>query len=162
LSGSVRVFFDEAPVPTDPAQVFALSDITPNPLFDDSLLGATIDLDPGVSAGFVDNVDDVFFPLLGDTILLGSFTFTAGNVDGQITNLRATDFDLLFDDTFAGDLTVLDGSISDGFATITVSSAAAVPEPSNFLLIGAGALGIFVLRYRRAGQQALGHSDPVG
>ncbi|MCA9061672.1 MAG: PEP-CTERM sorting domain-containing protein, partial [Planctomycetaceae bacterium] len=46
-----------------------------------------------------------------------------------------------FDDTITGDGTALDGLISDGFATITVS-AAAVPEPSSVALLSIGSLGL--------------------
>ena len=145
VSGGVRVFFNDTP-PSDRAEVLALTDISPNPLFDEAFLGADFDLDPGVSAGFVDSVDDVFSPLTGSSILLGTFRFTAGSIAGEVTNLLATDFSG-FDETVGGDLafTSLDNFIGQGTATITV--AAAVPEPSTFLMLA----GIFVigLGYRR-------------
>lgn len=147
FSGGVRVFFDDTP-PTDPAGVRSLEDILPNPRFDDTFIGATLDLVPGVSAGFSDAIDDLDAPILGNRILLGTFAFTAGNVIGETTNLRATDFDSRFGDVIANDLlaTELDGLIQPGFATITVT---AVPEPSGVLLVGVGLAGFMTLRRRR-------------
>ena len=145
FNGAVRVFFDDNP-PSDRAQVLNESDISPNPLFDDTLFGPTIELDPGISAAMSDSVDDVFAPILGNRILIGTLTFSAGQIEGEVTNLRATDFGPL-DDVIAGDddFTTLDAFIGDGFATITVSS---VPEPNSMLLTGVACL-LFSARRRR-------------
>ncbi len=144
ISGSVRVIFNETP-PSAPAAVLALADIIPNPQFDETLLGAEFELAPGVSAGFVDGVDDIFAPLTGNSVLLGTFRFTAGGVGGEVTNLRATDFRIL-DDTIGGDffLTAVDNSIADGFATITVVST--IPEPSTMAISSIALVGLMMRR----------------
>lgn len=147
FSGGVRVFFDDTP-PTDPAGVRSLADILPNPSFDDTFIGETLDLVPGVSAGFSDAIDNFDAPIRGSRIFLGTFAFTAGNVIGETTNLRATDFDSRFSDVLANDLgaTELDNLIQPGFATITVT---AVPEPSGVIVVGVGLSCLITLRRRR-------------
>lgn len=150
-SGSVQLFFNDTP-PSDPAEVLMTSDILPNPALDDTLLGAEFDLNPGVSAAFVDGVD--FTPLLGTNILLGTFTFTAGSVAGEVTNLRTSDW-RAFDDTVAGNFAALDGVIGNTTATITTFSSAAVPEPSSFVpLLLLAMVGVRRIRYRTSGSNA--------
>ncbi|MCG8653271.1 MAG: hypothetical protein MI861_25760 [Pirellulales bacterium] len=133
LSAGVRVFFDEPPLPGDPAEVVSVADITPNPLFDESLL-EILDVTGGESAGLIDAVDFFSPPVTGDRILLGTFRFTAGNTAGEMTHLRATEFSPLFAETISGiSNTTLDSQILDGTATITV---AAVPEPASGVVCG--------------------------
>ncbi|WP_286764952.1 MULTISPECIES: hypothetical protein [Rhodopirellula] len=131
IAGGVRVFFDD-PTPADPATVQSIPDITINPAFDDSLLGADVDVDANVSAGFEDSVDDILSPIIGNEIFLGTFAFTAGNSPLETTQLRATDFSA-GGNNIAGDFTVLDAFIADGFASIT-TTATAVPEPSSAII----------------------------
>lgn len=131
VSGSVQIFFNDSP-PTDPASVIAESDILPNPAFDESFFGPDIELISGVSAAFVDGVDDPFSPVTGTNILLGTFTFTGGSVIGEVTSLRTADWSGL-DDTIAGNAQALDAFI--GNATSTITTIAAVPEPSTFMLL---------------------------
>ncbi|MCA9167151.1 MAG: hypothetical protein KDB23_05765 [Planctomycetales bacterium] len=154
FSGGVRVVFSENP-PTEPATISSLLDITPNPLFDDNLLGEELFLEPGVSVGFVDGVADAFSPLKGTRILLGSLRFTAGGRPGDITTLIATDLRPT-DDTIAGDpnFTALDDLIRDGLAKITV---AAVPEPSSaiFLAIVSCAITLKVMFKKRLAVQVV-------
>ena len=106
----------------------------------------------GQSAGFLDGVALGTAPVTatGNRILLGTFTFTGGTIGGEVTNLRATDFSG-FAETISGvNGTTLDGTIGDGFATITVNSTASatVPEPSG-LLFGLFAVTGLVVRRRR-------------
>lgn len=58
LSAGVRVFFNDAPVPSDPAVDFSTANISPNiAVFDDLLLPPITDLDPGVCTGISETVD---------------------------------------------------------------------------------------------------------
>jgi len=66
-----------------------------------------------------------------------------------VTKLRATDLSIFLDETIAGDGTILDGLIVDGFSQITVTSAAAVPEPASGTLAGTAVLIGWYLRRRR-------------
>ena len=149
----VRVFFDTAPLPMDRAEVVAATDITPNPAFNDTDPFFTgQEVVAGQSAGFLDGVALGTAPVTatGNRILLGTFTFTGGTIGGEVTNLRATDFSG-FAETISGvNGTTLDGTIGDGFATITVNSTASatVPEPSG-LLFGLFAVTGLVVRRRR-------------
>jgi PEP-CTERM motif len=146
ISGGVNVFFNMN-APSQPAIVSSLADITPNLLFNDTLLGEELFLVPGVSAGFVDGVDFFSPPLTGSKILLGTIRFTAGANPGDITTLLATDL-RAGEDIIAGDIafTPLDSFVGSGQATITVS---AVPEPGSFVLLAIGASVAAMARKRR-------------
>ncbi|MCA9064757.1 MAG: hypothetical protein KDA96_16915 [Planctomycetaceae bacterium] len=132
-----RVYFNDPPVPTDPAVVLATIDIITSTAFDDDLF-ENKDLVAGVSAGVEDSIDfnAGTGAVKGSRILVGTFRFTAGSVLGEVTNLRGTDFDLTpgRDSIVSFDtLTGLDSLLGpDARATITVS---AVPEPSGFPLL---------------------------
>ena len=152
FGGGVRVFFNEAPIPSVPAEVLTLADIIPNGGFDDTV--TLKDLVVGTSAGFTSNVGTSPLPVGADVgatfhqVLLGSFTFTAGLNPGEITHLRATDFDVSLDDFVTNNsLTVLDSLIRDSTATIVVDGVQAVPEPSSILIIAATCMTF--LCYRR-------------
>lgn len=141
ISGGVRVFFNDN-APEDPAQVLSAEDVVPNPLFDDTFVGLTLDLVPRESVGFADGVETT--PLRGERILLGTVQFTAGNTIGAVTHLRAERFSMR-ENSLAGDLaaTSLDGITNSGFATITVT---AVPEPSPVILLAMVAAGMACYR----------------
>ena len=157
FSGGVRVIFGDN-APSDPAVVTSLSDITPNPAFDDTLLGEELFLEPGQSAALIDGVDDISAPLTGTSILLGTFRFTAGDIPSEVTNLRADDVRPdPFTDTLAGDfptLTSLDESISPGFATITV-----IPAPTAAAAGAAGMISLCLFTRRRL-NRTHAESDP--
>jgi hypothetical protein len=148
ISASVEVNFSNS-TGSDPAEVLALSDIIPNPQFDDTGIGAEFELNPGVSAGFADGVQDVNDPLTGSNILLGTFRFTAGGTLGEVTSLVATDLRPL-QDTVAGDedRTALDDTgvgILNGDARVTV-----VPEPGAWMALAACCVG--GIAWRRGGK----------
>jgi len=148
FGASVNLFFNEPPVPSDPAEVLSDLDINPNLAFDDLVL-TQVFRDPGVSAGLVGVLDLLSPAIKGSSIHLGTFSFTAGLVAGEVTKLRATDLSIFLDETIAGDGTILDGLIVDGFSQITVTSAAAVPEPASGTLAGTAVLIGWYLRRRR-------------
>jgi hypothetical protein len=146
IGAGVLVTFDD-PTATQPAQVLSTADIffnlsqfpgPPDPL---PLLTA------GVSAGLTEDVGleppvKASGPGPVYQVCLGTLRFTAGNVAGDVTHLTAARTAADSQDDVGADLppTVLDSLVQDGAATITVSGpAAAVPEPSSFMLLGIGA-----------------------
>lgn len=150
-SAGVRVFFDEVPLASQPAQVLGLGDLLGNPDFNDPA-SPIKDLVANHSAGLfkLGDLDPANFTgvfAVGDRILLGTFRFTAGLVGGQVTHLRAGDFNAQLDDTVAMTGTVLDGFITDGLATITVAPVTfVIPEPSALVLLGCGVLSLLGCR----------------
>lgn len=153
LSGSVRVLFDTGLPASDPSVVSSLAGIKPNPAFDDSLLGANLDLDMGVSAGFADSVDLFSPPLVGSSILLGTFTFTGGSIVGDTSEITAVDFDPLLSDTISGDLASLDTLIQSGTARIHITP---IPEPRSLAMFAAG---LFVILVNRSVKRTRAKSD---
>ena len=160
FSGGVRVYFDQAPVPSDRAEVLSTANILKNPLFTDPT--TTLNVVLGSSAGMIAAVNDPFTQLIQGTpldastsrILLGTFNFTAGLVGNEVTHLLASDYDTITPtnqntafntSTFAS--IDLDSLVINGTATITT-----IPEPSSLALLGlAGAAlaGCQVRRLRR-------------
>lgn len=145
VSAGVDLLF-ESLTATRPAFVDSESSITPNPQFDDMLLGQELFFQPGRSAGFADGIDDILAPITGSRILLGTIRFTAGGVVGEVTNLTAQDL-RAGEDIIAGDmnLTSLDALVAPGNSSIRVS---AVPEPSSLMLMS-GAVPVWMLVRRR-------------
>ncbi|MEM8671707.1 MAG: PEP-CTERM sorting domain-containing protein [Planctomycetota bacterium] len=152
FSVGVNVVFDVG-APSDPAVVLGKGSIIPDPVFDDQLLGEELFFDPGVSAGFIDSVNDIFSPVTGNRIRLGRLIFETGSTPGQVTTLSAQPFFPLQDFLIAGDssFTSLDAFVTPGTATITVdatNSALIVPEASSLssmMLV----VGLAVARRRR-------------
>ncbi|MCR9200392.1 MAG: PEP-CTERM sorting domain-containing protein [Planctomycetaceae bacterium] len=158
ISVSGQILFNEAPGPTEPAEVLSTADITINPQFDDPFLSMPV-LDPGTSAGML-GVIDITSPEVfanQDRIHLGTFRFTVGSIQDEVTSLRATDLDVAFEDTLTGNGLFLDSLISDGLATITV-----VPEPSQVAALGGlvlAAIGWRRRRQRHSNFQVSGQND---
>jgi hypothetical protein len=140
IGAGVKARFDDSPVPSNPAKILTLADVTnisgfelewskstePEAGYADLLLG-TFDLVYGIEVA-----PDVY------RIPLGRFRFSAGTVLGEVTNIRATDYDPSSGDVVYYDNELnpveLDGLLNDATATITI-----IPEPGTlFLLVIAG------------------------
>lgn len=145
FSGAVKVNWDNAPVPSDPARVLQDADIVPNPGFNGFTLLERTATSAALYGEIQNNPADLLHPVETSApfrILLGTFTFTAGLVNGQVTHLQAKDFDPSLDETVTGQGHVLDSAISVGTATVTVTAASAVPEPSSVVLALLGGVSL--------------------
>ena len=144
FSAGVKLTYDVTGI----AEVLAMSDITPNPAFDDP---TALLKDMGIGYVTLDMAADMFgpnfpvFPQLStpDRIWLGTFTFT-GLILGTV-QITAMDNPSL-DNTLTGLGTLLDPDIGNDQGTITVT-----PEPSSLLVFFGLALvvGPFIWRHRR-------------
>ncbi len=136
LTGAgIKIRFNDPPVPSNPAKIMALADITNISAFE---LQWSKSAQP--QAGYADLLLGTFDYVYGTEVSpdvyripLGKFRFSAGTVLGQVTNIRATDYDLSSGDVVYYDNELnpveLDGLFNDATATITT-----VPEPVAILL----------------------------
>jgi hypothetical protein len=123
LAASIRVEFDNPPVPSDPAFVASVLDITGSALFDASSASVT----PGQYADLaLTSLLGVNVDSNGD-IALGTFVFTAGMFPGEVTHISVSELPTGANFiTAGGDILTPTGSD----ATINV-----VPEPSSLTLV---------------------------
>jgi hypothetical protein len=163
IGAGMRLSFDVAPLPSDPAKILSLGDVTLNDgpgAFSGGV--QSLMLNPGSYVDLTETVD-VNNPAVTATdlggglfqILIGSFGFTAGSIAGQVTTIQAGDIPGSFQDWITGAGDELDPLISAETARIEVRGAA-VPEPSGLIgltvgLIGAGGYGVARRRRSRAG-----------
>jgi hypothetical protein len=136
IGSGVKVFFNDPPAPSSPAQVLTDAAVANISGFEQVWSKTAVPASgyAGLSLGTFNYVYGTETSPNEYRIPLGRFTFTAGSVAGQVTHLRATDFDPTMDDTVYYDQSLnpvsLDGSIQDATATIMV-----VPEPSAIMLL---------------------------
>ncbi len=142
----VRVSFDVSPLPSDPARILHVSDVTSNdaPGGFVGYQGAAVA--PGSFADLSESIGILDSPVTATDlggglyrILIGTFRFTAGSIADQTTLIQATDIPGL-SDTVTGGGADLDSLISAGTASIEVR-AGAVPEPSSWVAMALGVIG---------------------
>lgn len=160
LTAGIRVSFANPAV----AAVLTAGEIQENPLFDDEVLlmkdvtATTADLTEAV-----DYSSPYVFPTLSDPdrIWLGRFTFTGLALGSTTISVGDWEEGDGFDDILTGNLTILDGLITLGSATLTVT-----PEPSSvalsLLMIGAASVVTTYRRRRRRGEQGADAACPAG
>ena len=149
IGAGVRISFDVAPLPGDPAKVLSVADVTSN----DGPGGfsggfQSVALMPGSYVHLTETVNLAAPAVIADDlggglyqIFIGSFRFTAGLIAGETTTIRAGDIPGASQDWITGTGDVLDPMISAGTSTITVRGAA-VPEPSSLIGLTIGLLGV--------------------
>lgn len=163
IGAGVRVAFDLSPLPSDPARIGKLGDISLNDgpgAFSGGF--QSTGLAAGSYAQLTETVD-LFSPAVTATdlggglyqILLGTFRFTTGSIAGQTTLIEALDIPGS-SDVITGSGSTLDPLIAPGRAGIWVEvGTSAVPEPSSLLGLTIGMIcagGYAVARRRdRAG-----------
>ncbi len=158
IGAGMRLSFDVAPLPSDPARIVSLGDVTLNDGPGGFSGGSqSLVLNPGSFVDLTETVD-VSSPAVTATdlgnglfqILIGSFRFTAGSIAGQVTTIQAGDIPGTFQDWITGTGDVLDPLLTAGTARIEVRGAA-VPEPSGLigLIVGFLCVGSYGIARRR-------------
>jgi hypothetical protein len=97
------------------------------------------------AAGFFDNGYNVGIldPSLADYDLTAPFSDTGFFVDGSFLSPSGPE------GTSLGDLDITDGDFQNSTTTFTASALSSVPEPSSFMLLGTGLVGLIGAARRR-------------
>jgi PEP-CTERM motif len=97
------------------------------------------------SAGFTDSGFNIGMldPNLAAYDLSAPFTDTGFFVDGSFLSLSGPEA------TSLGDLNITDGDFQNPTTTFTASALSSVPEPSSFMLLGTGLVGLIGAARRR-------------
>lgn len=140
---------------TDPAQVLADDDITPNGAFDSPFTLAKAAL-PG-SASLREDVDFGSPAAQGVgtgpgmvALWLGTFRFTVGAAGLTVVSIQDYDQDPQFVNFTTAAFVDLDPSIQAGRFTINATRPGVIPEPASLVMAATAALGLLQLAARRS------------
>lgn len=155
FSAAVRVFFNEDPRTSDPAQVIdrsANSGFDVVTLFDIIPATATTTGEANLIADAIGTPPVTSSAGSPQSLYLGTFRFLVGTIVGEVTQIRidVDDPQLVNFATGAGE-GIPNAQIRAGLGTITVIP---IPEPSALALTGLGMAGLGIVAHRRRARSA--------